>query len=87
MIKIKPLNIPTAGIATNLILKCLTLDMSATTASFYYELTTDFDENMNHKVLLNGNLNMTEEEYSQWGADNNYCVQWAANKLGLTIIN
>ena len=87
MINIEPINIPTAGTATKLILKCLTLDMTATTASFYYELTTDLDQSMNYKTLLNGNLTMTESEYSQWGADNSYCINWACNKLGLTLSN
>lgn len=88
MIQIQPVNIPTMGVAKNMILKCLTLDMTATTAQFYYELTTDIlpEYNNSYKVLLSGNIDMNEADYTSWGADNNYCIEWAANKLGLTLI-
>jgi hypothetical protein len=88
MAKITPITIPTKGIATNLNLVVLNFSMEDTTATFYYTLTKDFNygENSNN-VLLEGNIQMTEEEFSQWGTDNNYCLLWAANKLGLTIIN
>lgn len=86
MIQIQPLTIPTQGTAVALILKCQTLDMTATTADFYYELITTGTYNTPHKVLLSGEISMTEAEYSQWGVDNTYCIQWAAQKLGLTLI-
>lgn len=86
MIQIQPLTIPTQGIAVAMILKCQTLDMTATTADFYFELITDGSYNNPHKVLVSGNISMTEAEYESWGADNNYCIQWAANKLGLTLL-
>jgi hypothetical protein len=37
------------------------------------------------KMLLNGTLDMDATDYANWGADNNYCIEWAANKLGLTL--
>ena len=82
------MNIPTQGTAVGFILKCLTLDMTATTADFYFELVTAIlpEYNNSSKVLASGNISMTESEYQQWGADNNYCIQWAAQKLGLTLI-
>lgn len=79
MIPIQPLTIPTQGTANWLVLKCLTLDMTATFAQFYYEIIG------NDKVMLSGNIEMTEAEYQNWGADNNYCIQWAANKLNITL--
>jgi len=88
MINIQPLTIPTQGTAKGLVLKCLTLDMTATTAEFYFELVTDVlpEYNNSYKVLTSGNITMSETEYQAWGADNNYCIQWAAQKLGLTLI-
>jgi len=86
MINIQPITIPTQGIAVGLVLKCLTLDMTATTAEFYYELVGASDYNTPQRVFASGNINMTEAEYQAWGADNNYCIQWAANKLGLILI-
>lgn len=89
MAKIQPILIPTLGTATELILKVLPFEMDAITAQFYYALACN--ENMNevvtYKILLDGNIDMTEAEFDAWGSDNNYCLQWAANKLGLTIIN
>jgi len=37
-------------------------------------------------VITSGNIEMDELEYAAWGADNMYCIEWAANKLGLTLI-
>lgn len=89
MIPIQPITIPTQGIATNLILKCLTLDMTANSAEFYYELVTDVlpEYNNSYNVLVYGNLSMNESDFAGWGSDNSYCINWAANKLGLTIIS
>jgi hypothetical protein len=88
MTKIAPIDIPTQGVATYLILSCMTLDMTANNAQFYYELVTDVLPiyNNSYKVLVTGNLQMNENDFNQWGADNNYCIQWAANQLNLTII-
>jgi hypothetical protein len=86
MIPIQPLTIPTQGTAIGLILKCFDLDMTATTATFYYELVGASDYNTPQRVFTSGNISMTEAEYTNWGADNNYCIQWAANKLGLTLL-
>lgn len=33
-------------------------------------------------LLLDGNLTMTEQEYSQWGTDDTYVIDWALGKLG-----
>lgn len=86
MIPIEPINIPTQGTAVGLNLKCFDLDMTATTATFYYELVSASDYNTPQKVLTSGNISMTEAEYQSWGADNNYCIQWAANKLNITLL-
>lgn len=89
MTPIQPITIPTQGTAKALIVKCLTLDMTANSAEFYYELITDVlpEYNNSYKTLLSGNLNMPETDFNQWGSDNFFCIQWAANKLGLTLIN
>ena len=86
MTQIEEIQLPN-GIATNLVLKCLTLDMTATTAQFYYALCTDILAQYNNasNILLEGNLEMNETEYAQWGSDNNYCIQWASNKLNITL--
>lgn len=88
MAKIEPFTLPIVGTANNLMLRVLPFDMEADNCSFYYELQniTDGQIGNNIELILAGNIEMTEAEYSAWGADNDYCIQWAANKLGLTLI-
>ena len=88
MTKIEPITFPIKGTATNLDLRVLGFSMDAKTADFHYRLTSDGDLQMLKpgKVIDEGNLKMTHQEFEDWGADNNYCLQWAANKLGLTLI-
>jgi len=88
MAKIQPVVFPIKGTATQLELKVNSFSMEANTAEFHYRLTSDGDLQLLKagKVIDAGNLTMTNDEFAQWGADNNYCIQWAANKLGLTLI-
>lgn len=86
MAKIQSITIPTLGIANELYLKVLPFSMDATSCSFYYEILNK-DEEGKERLFLSGNLEMTETEFDGWAADNNYCLNWAANKLGLTLIN
>jgi len=88
MAKIQPVVFPIKGTATQLDLKVLGFSMDAKTADFHYRLTSDGDFNLLKagKVIDEGNLTMTKDEFALWGADNNYCIEWAANKLGLVLI-
>jgi hypothetical protein len=88
MIKIQPVVFPIKGTATNLDLKVNGFSMDAKTADFHYRLTSDGDLHLLKagKVIDEGNLTMTKEEFAQWGADNQYCIEWACKKLGLTLI-
>jgi hypothetical protein len=89
MAQIQPVDFPILGTATELILKIVSLDLEATTAQFNYQLLSNQTfgpMNAEKKVIADGFLSMNESEYSSWGADNQYCFQWAANKLGLTLI-
>ena len=88
MAKIELVVFPINGIATELELKVLGFSMDAKTAEFHYRLTDSGDLQMlkAKKVIDEGNLSMTQEEFAQWGADNSYCIEWAAYKLGLTLI-
>ena len=88
MAKIEPVVFPIKGTATELEVRVNSFTMEATTADFHYRLTTSGDlATLKPKKLIDeGNLSMTESEFAQWGADNNYCIEWAANKLDLTLI-
>jgi hypothetical protein len=88
MAKIQPIVFPIKGTATELEVRVNSFSMDAKTASFNYRLTDsgDLATLKAKKVMDEGNLSMTESEFEQWGADNQYCINWAANKLGLIII-
>lgn len=89
MAKIQPINFPILGTGTELLLKVLSLDMEATTANFNYQILSDETfgpMNAERKILADGFIEMNEADYAAWGADNQYCLEWAANKLGLTLI-
>lgn len=82
MANIQPITIPIKGTATSLNLMVLNFNMNAKTAVFYYWLN-----DANGVTMVDGNIEMTEAEFAGWGADNQYCFEWASNKLGLTLIN
>lgn len=88
MAKIQPVVFPIKGTATELELKVLGFSMDAKNAEFHYRLTDsgDLATLRAKKVIAEGNIEMTKEEFENWGADNKYCLEWAANKLGLTLI-
>lgn len=50
-------------------------------ASFYWQLYTE----ENHQVA-NGNIGISGEEYTAWGADDNYIYTTIAADLKLTIV-
>lgn len=81
MINIQPLTFPILGVATKLDLIVLNFSMIATTADFYYCLYSADDIK-----VIDGNISMTEEEFQQWGADNQYCINWACQKLNLSLV-
>jgi len=85
MAKIQPITFPIKGVATDLSLTVLNFNMEDNQARFYYQLTKDpvYGED---NLIAEGNLIMDQTEFDGWGADNRYCLQWAATKLGLTLI-
>lgn len=80
MTNIQPVNFPILGVATKLDLIVLNFPMTATTADFYYCLYSADDIK-----VIDGNISMTQQEFSSWGTDNSYCINWACQKLGLQI--
>ena len=39
------------------------------------------------KMISQANLVMPQDIYSQWGADNQYIINWVAEQLNLELIN
>ena len=83
MAKIQPIKFPlNQGTATELSVLILNFETTATTCTTYYELKTD-----EGVVLSNGNYTLTEEEFAQWGLDNEWVAECVANAIGVTILS
>lgn len=78
---IEPVIIPTSGTATQLYVQANSFSATATTCVLYYYLADEFGV-----MLIQGNLQMTEEQFASWGADNNVLFDIVATEKGLTII-
>ena len=74
MTKIQPVVFPIKGTATNLDLRVLGFSMDAKTADFHYRLTSDGDFHLLKagKVIDEGNLTMTKEEFAERFAQTDY---------------
>lgn len=66
-----------AKTGTDLLVRVMPFETSATTCGLYYELHGELG------MLANGNLQLTEEEFTNWAEDNTYIEDLALVKLGL----
>ena len=93
MIKIEDVVVPTKGTAKYFNLLALNLPPNPTIVSFYWSIHEELlilsegetpEKSSPGKLVLEGNLNMTAETYSNWGTDDEYVIDWALNELGFT---
>ena len=82
MVNIQPVVFPIVGTATKFTVTILGFATNAKSCGTYYALMTD----ANVKVI-EGNYQLTEAEFAQWGVDNTYIDDIVANFLNITIIN
>ena len=66
-------------IGTKLLVRPILEHTRVTSCSIYYEVQTDL-----HEVIASGNLQLTEEQYANWGADNSFVENIVLTNLGLT---
>ena len=81
MVQIKPLQIPTKGTGTQLYVQANSFPANAKTTMLYWYIANEDGVN-----LLDGNLQMTEEQFAAWGEDNNYLNEIVADALNLEIV-
>ena len=89
MIEIQPEVVPTKGTGKYFNLLALNFPMNPSSVTFYWQLFTEVVEDgvsSPGACILDGNLTMDQQVYSQWGEDDNYCYNWALNELGFTRI-
>jgi len=79
-IKIQPIKVGwPEKTATDLMVRVLPFETDSKTCGLYWELKTDSKE-----TLGNGNIYLTEEEFTAWAADNRYIEDLALCRLILT---
>lgn len=78
---IEPVVIPTMGTATQLYVQANSFSASAVNCLLSYYLA-----DANGIMLLNGQLQMTDEQFATWGTDNSVLYQIVADEKGLVLI-
>ena len=81
MTQIQPITFPIKGTATQMSVLVLNFETNATTATTYWQLFTEDDTQ-----VADGNYTMTEEQFAEWGQDNNVVNEYVADAIGVTII-
>jgi len=67
--------------ATDLSVDIITFNTEAKNCILYYQLKNVVEET--ETILAEGNLNLTEEEFAEWGQSNLYIEDLALTKLQL----
>jgi hypothetical protein len=83
--RIQPIEIPFIGTATTLTVRVLPFTTDDKTCNLYYEITTD-----DNKTCKQANYTLTEDEFNNWGSDNQYIVDIVLNipeNKGLIILD
>lgn len=81
MVQIQPINFPIKGTATQMNILVLNFATNDTTATTYWQLFTE-----DGTQVADGNYTMTEEQFAEWGQDNNFVNECVADAIGVTII-
>jgi hypothetical protein len=93
MIKIEDVIVPTKGTAKYFNITALNFPMNPSSVTFYWQILSEVEQiedelvtNKPGSSLIDGNLAMTQEEYSAWGDDDTYVINWALAKLGFVAL-
>lgn len=90
MTRIQPIHVPTKGNGELFQLTALNFPMNPQSVTFYWQVFSIqlVEETIQlSECVLDGNLTMDSETYSQWGNNDTFCIQWACEELGFTIIS
>lgn len=83
MVQIEPVIFPlNQGTATQMSVLVLNFPTDAITCTTYWQLL-----DAEGSQLSQGNYTLTEEQFAQWGQDNNVVNEYVADAIGVTIIN
>jgi hypothetical protein len=81
--------VPTKGVGKLFYMTAISIPLPGTGASFYWAVSTEVEnpetpEPQPGIVVLEGNLYMDDQTYSQWGTNDEYAIDWALQQLGFT---
>lgn len=83
MVQIEPVIFPlNQGTATQMSVLVLNFPTDAITCTTYWQLL-----DAEGSQLSQGNYTLTEEQFAQWGQDNNVVNEYVADAIGVTIIS
>lgn len=82
MTNIKPVVFPIIGTATKLSVTVLGFATNAVNCNTYYQLLTD-----DGIQCIQGNYQLTDEQFANWGLDNSVVDYYVAEFLGIEIIS
>ena len=92
MTQIQPITVPTKGIGTHFQIATngfiINPSNPPTSIPFYWQVfasNTD-SEIVSYTPVLQDNIYMDVETYSQWGTNDEFVIQWACNLLGFIIL-
>ena len=81
-VQIEPVVFPlNQGTATQMSVLVLNFTTEATTCTTYWQLL-----DAEGKQLSQGNYTLTEEQFAEWGTDNNWVNECVASAIGVVII-
>lgn len=89
MTTIQPINVPTKGIGNLFKLTALNFPMNPESVTFYWQVFASeiIDEVLTPtQCIIDGNITMDADTYSQWGNSDEFCIQWACNLLNFVIV-
>ena len=81
MSNIEPVVFPIVGTATKLQVTVLGFATDADTANTFYRLLTD-----QNVTCIEGNYQMTPEQFAAWGIDNSIVDGYVAQAIGVVIV-
>jgi len=81
--------VPTKGVGKLFYMTAIAIPLPGTGASFYWSVSTEITIEgavgpQPGIVVLEGNLYMDDQTYSQWGTDDEYAIDWGLQQLGFT---
>lgn len=82
MSKIDPVEFPIFGIADQLTVLILPFYVDASTCNTYWRLSNSETD----QTVVEGNYELTEQEFADWGNDNTFLLNCVAAHLEVTIL-